>query len=59
MASLIEVQQVRALLWETVEIPQLQLVLFLDKLLHARCVQRQVPMVDDLAHFIDCCERPL
>ena len=42
-----KVQQIRAKSWETVEIPQLQLVFLLNRLLLARCVQQQVPMVDD------------
>ena len=38
----VQVQQVRAQSWELVEIPLLQLV-SPGQLLHARCVQRQVP----------------
>ena len=32
--------------------------ILLARLLLARCVQEQVPMVDDVAQFIDGCERP-
>ena len=51
-----QVQQICAKSWETVEIPQCSSFL-LDKLLLARCVQRQVPMSITL-QFIDSCERP-
>ena len=36
-----------------------RLVLLVSQLLHARCVQRQVPMVDDLAQNIDGCRLPV
>ena len=51
-----QVQQICAKSWETVEIPQLQLV-SPGQLLLARCVQRQVPILITL-QFIDSCERP-
>ena len=98
----VQVQQVREQLWETVEIPQLQLMnsldtvvdtpvvaqmqipvvrltteilqlqyidkvvdvccagpAIVDRLLHARCVQRQDPVVDDVAQFIDGVDVPV
>ena len=54
------VQQVRAQLLKTADLPQLQLVEFFGHgRRHARCVPRQMPWVFDvLVQFIDGCGRP-
>ena len=54
----VQVQQVRVQLWETVEIPQLQLFEFWTGCCMPVVCNDRCRMVDDMAQFIDGCGRP-